>query len=184
MGTEPMTDAELVTSAQEGVEHAFEELVRRHENRVFSLARRLVLNVEDARDVTQEVFIRAFRAIHRVDPARRFESWLFAITVNRCRTALARRRPPASLASADAVAAREPASVDHEGVALLREALEALPAKYRIPLVLFHQEGRSCDEIAAILGAKPTRVRTQLHRGRRLIREAMLRKGFTPRGAS
>jgi len=184
MGTETMTDAELVVSAQEGRERAFEELVRRHEAKVLTLARRLVVNVEDARDLAQDVFVRAFRAIDRVDPARRFEGWLMTITVNTCRSFLSRRKTLAPLGDAEPADAR-PAN-ESSGVAAdaLQEALAGLPAKYRIPLVLFHQEERSCDEIAAILSASSGRIRTRLHRGRRMLREAMTRKGFSPRGAS
>lgn len=179
-----MTDAELVISAQDGAEHAFEELVRRHEAKVISLARRLVVNVEDARDLAQDVFVRAFRAIDRVDPARRFESWLWTITVNTCRSFLARRKTLAPLGDVEPVGDRPLRKASSAAVDTLREALAELPAKYRISLVLFHQEGRSCDEIASILSTNSGRVRTRLHRGRRLLREAMTRKGFSPRGAS
>lgn len=179
-----MTDAELVVSAQEGRERAFEELVRRHESKVLTLARRLVVNVEDARDLAQDVFVRAFRAIDRVDPAGRFESWLMTITVNRCRSFLARRKRLAPLGDVEPAGDRPLRETSSAAVDALREALAELPAKYRMPLVLFHQEGRSCGEIASILSARSSGIRTRLHRGRRLLHEAMMRKGFSPRGAS
>ena len=175
-----MTDAQLVAHAQEGVGQAFEELVKRHEGRVFSLARRLVGNAEDARDLAQEVFIRAYRALERVDPARGFDSWLSRITVNACRTFLAKRKPPVQLAQADLLAdgATEQEQEVNHATAALREALLELAPKYRIALVLFHQEGKSCREIASMQDVTSNRVRTWLHRGRRLLREAMRRKGY------
>ena len=179
-----MTDAELVLDAQQGVEHAFEELVKRHEAKVFGLARRLLCNAEDARDLSQEVFIRAFRAIPRVDPDRRFESWLLTITVNTCRSHLKRRKAPIQLKDAGALAAGETKQTADPALVAMREALAGLSTKYRIALVLFHQEGKSCDEIASVLGVNSNRVRTWLHRGRRLLREALARKGISLRGAS
>jgi len=182
--TQEMTEAELIVNAQQGGERAFEELVRRYETKVFRLARRIVANAEDARDLAQDVFVRAFRTIHRVDPTRRFESWLYRITVNKCRTFLKRRRPEAPLAEPEAIVARTEEVTPDGAVGAMREAMCGLAPNYRVALVLFHQEGRSCQEISAMLNVSANRVRTWLHRGRRLVREAMVRKGYAPRGAS
>ena len=182
--TQEMTEAELIAHAQQGGERAFEELVRRYEGKVFRLARRIVANAEDAHDLAQEVFVGAFQTLHRVDPTRRFESWLYTITVNKCRTFLKRRRSVAPLTAPEAIPAREEAVAADESLGALREALDGLAPNYRVALVLFHQEGRSCQEIASMLSVSGNRVRTWLHRGRRLVREAMLRKGYMPRGES
>ncbi|MFH0962391.1 MAG: sigma-70 family RNA polymerase sigma factor [Planctomycetota bacterium] len=177
-----MTDAELVACAQQGSDNAFEELVRRHEGNVYRVAKRILPNYEDARDVAQETFLRTFRSLDRLDPTRPIEHWLLAVTVNLCRSTLRKRRPSLELVHVEEPAA--PADADAPALAALNEALVALPPKYRIPIVLFHQEGKSCEEVAALLGASSNRVRTWLHRGRRMLRDAMLRKGFSPGGRS
>ncbi len=193
---DPARDAELVARARDGDRAAFDELVLRHEDRVFNMALRMLGNADDALDLAQEVFLSAYRALHGFEGKALFSTWLYRVTVNRCRDEMRRRAtvkhtrprpleagrasddlpldPPARAASpADAVVARE----SH---ALVAAAVAALPDDAREALVLRDVEGLAYEEIAEILDVPVGTVRSRLHRARSLVRERLREAGVTP----
>ena len=161
---------------------AFEQMVLRYERRVMTLSIRLLRGVNDAQDATQEVFLRAFKYIHRLDVRRRVEPWLMRITVNVCRDIqrkTQRRHPTFSEVPASESEARDPSKDPYCGFAWeqqrqqLWKALEALPEKERMAVILRDVEGFSTSEVAEILGSSEGTIRSQICRGRLKIREAM-----------
>jgi RNA polymerase sigma-70 factor (ECF subfamily) len=171
-------DAALVSRAQAGDGDAFEELVRRHADRLYAIVRRLGLSRTAAEDVTQEVFLRAWRGIAGFKGDARFSTWLYAIGVNEAKRWLWRERVRPSFGSLDEDdLARESLDQREEprvAQAELREALEravrALPLKYRAPLILRDIEGLSTGEAAAILGVAEAAFKSRLHRARLAVR--------------
>lgn len=157
---------------------AFEQILRLYERRVLMLAWRLLGNIEDAQDSTQEVFLRAFRYLHRVDTTKPVEAWLVRITVNVCRDLgrhRLRRQVLASEFQAPCSAIADPYSdlASDEQKKMLREAIASLPLKERAAFVLRDIEGLSTSEVAGILNSSETTVRSQISIARVKIRKAI-----------
>jgi len=158
----------------------WDEIVREHADRVYRLAFRLSGNRADAEDLTQETFVRVFRSLAQYSPGT-FEGWLHRITTNLFLDMVRRRQRIRFDALPDDVgdrlASREagPEQV-YEQVNLdpeVQAALDALPPDFRVAVVLCDLEELSYEEIAATLGIKVGTVRSRIHRGRVLLRQAL-----------
>ena len=157
---------------------AFEQIVIRYQRRVLTLAWRLLGSGEDAQDASQEVFMRAFRFLHKFDSTRPFEPWLIRLTINVCRD-IGRKRTITVLLDADAVQARSDQQMElssEEQKAMLQKALQELPEKERAAVVLRDIEGFSTAEVAEILGSSEATVRSQISTARLKIRNALKRR--------
>ena len=178
-------DAELVRQAQSGNKNAFEELVRRHSRRVFGTLAGILGNLDDARDATQEAFLKAFENIGRFEGRSKFSTWLTSIAVNTATETLRRRRPTESL---DDIAIDEdfrPRQVqqwaqDPEAIlsatqrnALVREAVSRLPYKYRVAVLLRDISQFSTEDAAATLGLSVPALKARVLRGRLMLRETL-----------
>ena len=158
----------------------WEEVVREHSVRVYRLAYRLTGNTPDAEDLTQEVFVRVFRALPSYTPGT-FEGWLHRITTNLFLDQARRRQRIRFEGLADDAAGQlscdeptPPQAFDARHLdADITEALRALPPEYRAAVVLCDIEGLSYDEIADTLGVKLGTVRSRIHRGRAHLRAAL-----------
>jgi RNA polymerase sigma-70 factor (ECF subfamily) len=166
----------LVQDAQGGDLAAFERLYRENERRVFALCMRLSSNPTLAEELTQEVFIRAWRKLGSFRGESAFSSWLYPLTVNVALTErrsrmrrLARIVPTDDGANLEAPArpATPEAGFD------LEKAVGGLPPGARQVFVLHDVEGRTHEEIASLLGLAPGTSKAQLHRARKLLREAL-----------
>ncbi len=161
----------------------FEDLFMTYHDRILNHIYWQVGNLEDARDLTQQVFLQAYRAYDRFRGEARASTWLYRIATNTVRSffrARKRRRPPDSLeAMEDAVG---PVAVVHPSgpemprawLRALRHALAELPENFRQTVVLFYFEGYSIEEIAEILGVRPGTVKSRLNRARLMLRDALL----------
>lgn len=169
----------VVQRAVTGDVSAFERIVLRYERRVLSLAWRLLGKPEDAQDAAQEVFLRAFRYLHRFDIRRPFEPWLMKMTVNVCHDLGRQRlRHPDGLIDPDALGTFATPHDDlhsAEQRRLLHRALQELPEKERAAIVLRDIEGLSTAEVAEILGSSEPTVRSQICTARLKIRKAVER---------
>ena len=169
---------QVLVRAISGDISAFEQIVIRYERRVLNLAWRLLGNGEDAQDASQEVFMRAFRFLHKFDSTRPFEPWLIRLTINVCRD-IGRKRTVTVLLDADAVQARSDPQMElssEEQKAMLQKALQELPEKERAAVVLRDIEGFSTAEVAEILGSSEATVRSQISTARLKIRKALKRR--------
>ena len=150
------TDAVLVRRVLDGDPRAFAVLVDRHAPACLRFATRMLANREDAEDVTQDALLRAYRALPRYDERDQFRAWLFAILVNRCRSALLARCRRARVVTADLDAAGTVAVPPDSSGAELRadiaRAIAALEPAYREAFLLKHVEELSYAEMAAATG--------------------------------
>ena len=183
-------DERLLRLAQEGDEQAFGDLVERHQARACRVARSLVGSEEDAQDVAQEAFLRAYRNLERFDFQYAFSTWLYRIVTNLCIDLLRKRRRHQSLSmpeeseseafDLDLPDPREALPSDGlialETAGEVRVVLDGLAPHFRTALVLRELEGLSCKEIADIVGATHVTVRWRLHRGRKLFMDAWKRR--------
>jgi RNA polymerase sigma-70 factor, ECF subfamily len=180
-GLDPETEeiGVLIERAIAGDVSAFERIIMRYERRVLGLAWRLLGRPEDAQDASQEVFLRAFRYLHRFDRRRPFEPWLMKMTVNVCRDLGKQKyRQPNVDIDPDALCGTEDPHHDlhsEEQKQMLYQALQALPEKERAALVLRDIEGLSTAEVAEILGSSEATVRSQISTARLKIRKALKR---------
>lgn len=176
------SDHELIRSAQKGEERAFEELVRRHEERAVRVALSLVANREDARDLAQEAFLRVFRNLERFDFEHEFTTWLYRIVTNLAIDLLRKRRPAISTSAeeeeeadldlADPEGEAPSAPMEHmETAERVRACIDRLAPHFRSVMILRELEGLPCTEIARIVGTTHVTVRWRLHRGRKLFLE-------------
>ena len=176
-----ISNSELVKKSQLGDRSAFEQLVIRHQELVFSLAYKLTGNREMANDVAQEAFIRAWKAIEKFRGDSTFSTWIYRITVNTAWTLRKKAKKHSTLNIDDTY---EPIVIDEkkdpEMVAInsdlssvLSKALNNLPVEQRIIVELKNIEGRSHKEIADYLDISVTAAKVRLHRAHQKLRQIL-----------
>ena len=176
-----ISNAELVRKSQFGDKAAFEQLVIRHQDLVFSLAYKLTGNREMANDVAQEAFIRAWKAIEKFRGDSTFSTWIYRITVNTAWTLRKKAKKHNTLNIDDTY---EPIMIDEkkdpELVAInsdlssvLINALDKIPIEQRIIVELKNIEGRSHKEIADYLDISVTAAKVRLHRAHQKLRQIL-----------
>jgi RNA polymerase sigma-70 factor (ECF subfamily) len=169
----------LVRRAQTGDRGAFEELVRRHADRLYAVVLRFVADREAAEEVIQETFLRAWRGIGRFEHRARFFTWLYRIGINEAK----RRgeREPASrtvsldeepiLEAPDWSQAPEARAEQSDLRRVLEESIRALPIEYRAPVILRDVEGLSTEEAAEVMELSEAAFKSRLHRARLELKE-------------
>jgi len=196
------SDLEAVTRAAGGDHGAFRVLVERYQDRAYGLALRVMRDEEQARDVVQEAFLKAYRSLDRFEGRSGFYTWFYRVVMNLCIDAK-RRRPPGGMVEWDEARALEapvgsgfdavdpvrqrasgPAG-DLERAELretIRRAIEALPDDARQTLLLREVDGLSYSEIATSLGVPKGTVMSRLHHARRRVRALLEEHGIGEAG--
>jgi RNA polymerase sigma-70 factor (ECF subfamily) len=169
----------LVAAVRAGRADAQERLIERYQGPVLALCLRMLGHRQDAEDVVQETFLRAFRSLAGFDPMRPLRPWLLGIAANRCRTALARRaRRPVPADSLGDRPDPRPALADPDDLAgELDRALARLRPEYRAVVVLYHEQNLSYEDIGVALGRPVGTVKTWLHRARAELAVDLSRRG-------
>jgi RNA polymerase sigma-70 factor (ECF subfamily) len=190
-------DAALVAECQNGDPAAFEELVRRYKDRVYNVVYRFLGNHEDAQDVAQEVFVRAYQGMRGFRGSARLYTWLYSIAGNLARNKLrdAGRKGRNRGASLEALQAKAPdvaqravrsdatplsLAQSKELEEILQAALEELPEHYRLTFVMRTFDNLSYDEIAESMGCPKGTVKSRLNQARMLLRERLKDSGVLP----
>jgi len=174
---EDLSDRELLTKTAGGSAVAFGVLMRRHEDRMFAMALRMLGDRADALDATQDAFIAAFRQSKSFRGESAVGTWLYRIGINACKDLIRKRNR--WLAQDDAGetsnhAAPRPPIDDHVTTRLaIQEALARLPDEYREPIVMHDLGGISYEEIAAATGTALGTVKSRISRGRRRLAEIL-----------
>ena len=185
------TDEELVAKSIGGDADSFNELVLRWERPIYALAYRTIGREEDARDVCQETFLRAFRALPGFRGQAKFSSWLYRIALNLCRDWVRRERrtpvvqAPEDVDLMDLAAAAEPSESIEDLVArkdlarLVERAMACLPEDQRTAIVLKEYHGLTFQEIAELQGCPLSTVKTRLYQGLSVLRRQLEAGGMT-----
>ena len=181
------TDDELVALASGGDTDAFNQLVVRWERPIHALAYRVLGREEDARDVSQEAFLRAFRGLKGFKGQAKFSSWLYRIALNLCRDWIRRERrsgvmtpldaegePPLPDLTAETAEAR---TVRRDLGRLMTDAMATLSEEQRTTIVLKEYHGLTFQEISDLQGSPLSTVKTRLYQGLSLLRQQLRRKG-------
>jgi RNA polymerase sigma-70 factor (ECF subfamily) len=173
----PESDAALVARARDGDESAYGELVRRHLGRAHALAFRILREREDARDVTQDAFVRAWRALPRFEGRSEFGTWLLRIVTNLALNRIRRDRLRAARPLEDVPEVQDPsAAIEQTGGALGRRiaaAINALPPVQRSVFILRFQEQLSVKETAERVGCSEGAVKASCFHAIRKLRAAL-----------
>ena len=183
LGRPETSDAEVLGLLRRGArEQAFARVLEGYEQKVFRLCCALLGERTQAEDAAQESLVRVWKALPRYDGRAALSSWIYAITRNRCLTALERRRALESLAACNEVPAAETqadAAEPWDGrAAQLRALIERLPERSRRVLLLYYYEERSVSEVACMLGCPEGTAKTTLFRARTALGELLKRRGL------
>ncbi len=183
------SDEELVEACRAGEASAFDVLVARWEDKIRGAAWRVLGSQEEARDVAQETFLRAYRGIDGFKREARFSSWLYQIAVNLCRDRLRRRRTRTSVSLEEL---EQSGSVLVEGgpgaqeqllaedlASAVRRAIDALPVEQREVVILKEYQDLTFLEIAQALEVPVSTVKTRLYRGLGQLRLRLQNEGIT-----
>ena len=183
------TDEELVARSRGGDLDSFNQLVVRWERPIYALASRVIGREEEARDVAQETFLRAFRALGGFKGQAKFSSWLYRITLNLCRDWIRRERrppvsqPPEGVDSLELAGETEP-SAAIEALVSRRElgravakAMATLPEEQRTAIILKEYHGLTFQEIADLQGCPLSTVKTRLYQGLSVLRKQLQEAG-------
>jgi len=183
------TDEELVARSRGGDLDSFNQLVLRWERPIYALAYRVIGREEDARDVAQETFLRAFRALSGFKGQAKFSSWLYRITLNLCRDWIRReRRAPVAQApegvdlielasEAEPVESIEDLVARRELGRAVAKAMAMLPEEQRTAIVLKEYHGLTFQEIADLLDCPLSTVKTRLYQGLGVLRKQLAHAG-------
>ena len=188
-----LTDDELVAKSIGGDAESFNQLIHRWERPIYALAYRVIGREEDARDVTQETFLRAFRALPGFKGQAKFSSWLYRIALNLCRDWIRRQRRapvmqmPEGVDPGELAAERGPVESIEELVArrelsaVVEEAMALLPEEQRTAIILKEYHGMTFQEIAEMQGCPLSTVKTRLYQGLTVLRRHLQKNGqMTP----
>jgi RNA polymerase sigma-70 factor (ECF subfamily) len=176
-------DRELVRRAQKEDKEAFEELIRRHTNRVFAVASGILHRREDVEDISQQVFVKAYFSLKRFDQRAAFSTWLYKITVNECWDLLRKRKVRPLVYEADLseeqakqIIASDQGAEERPDISESLEArqqvellLEGLDERDRTMLILKEVQGFAIEEIAEALDLNSNTVKVRLFRARKKI---------------
>lgn len=170
----------LVQRTLEGDKEAFSRLVERYQSVVYSVAYRTVGSAEEAADMTQEAFLRAYRALDSYKPEYKFSTWVCRIASHACIDLLRRQRPQTlpdddleRLAGDDGGPSPLEEYERSETAGTLQQAIASLPEKYRLALVLRYIEDMTYEDIAAALDMPLGTVKTHLRRARLMLKERL-----------
>jgi RNA polymerase sigma-70 factor, ECF subfamily len=184
-------DRELVRRAQAEDQEAYEELVRRHQHRVFAVAGGILRRREDVEDIAQQVFVKAYFSLKRFDQRAAFSTWLYKITVNECWDLLRKKkvRPLVYESDLSEEQARQIVASEAKGNTgpdiserlearqRVEQLLEGLDERDRLMLVLKEVEGFSIEEVAEVLDLNANTVKVRLFRARRRIVSLASKRG-------
>lgn len=186
------TDGSVVQKCLSGNPDAYEELVVRYQKPVYNLAYRMLGNTEDAKDITQEAFVKAYQSLHRYNSDYSFRSWIFRITQNLSIYYLRwkKRRPQTSLDEplgnemesedetlhmqiADSSPNARTMLMEEQKTKRIEQIIQSLPEKYLTVIILRHIQGLQIDEIANVLEIPEGTVKVNLYRARNLMKEKL-----------
>ncbi len=176
------SDNELIQLVLNGQTAAYAELVERYQNFVFTIVLRYISSREDAEEVSQDIFVKAFRSLADFKGASKFSTWLYTITTTSCLSFLRKKKLEVQsldnekvFAAADNIAGSSTANqIEQKSrVTMVNEAIRMLSPDDAQVITLFYKGEQTLEEIGGILGKEPNAVKVQLHRARTRLKEKL-----------
>ena len=187
MTYENMTDYELVKTGMSNDKSAsnaaFAEIVKRYKNLIYSIILRMTNDPEEANDLAQDVFVKVYRNLDKYYPEYKLSTWLMKITTNHVIDSRRRKKQETvpiddiTHGKASAETSPEEVCIKRERSEILLKAVSGLPDIYKVPIVLYHQQGLSYQEITEITGEPLSKVKNRIFRGRKMLKDALLTQG-------
>jgi RNA polymerase sigma-70 factor (ECF subfamily) len=178
----PDPDVALMLRFQQGDERAFEELVKRHTRPILNLVYRYVGDASRAEDVTQDIFVKVYRARMKYEPKAKFSTWLYRVAVNHCLNDIRSRKSQPSLATPINDLLEHPSGEDpdarlrrEELRRAVKDALDALPENQRMAVLLARYQELSYEQIAETMGMSLEAVKSVLFRAKENLQRALAR---------
>ena len=152
--------------------------MQRYQNRVYGFAFHYLGNREEAEDVTQEVFIKAYNSLKQYDPKYKFSSWILKITTNYCLDLRKKKKVTmvelnTDLENNETSTSAEDLYIHKENKQSIAQAINSLPDKYKILIILYHNQNHSYQEISEMLQLPITKVKNRLYRARGMLKETL-----------
>ena len=175
-------DNELVRQCLAGNPQAFEVLVEKYQKPIFNVAYRMTHNYEDAEDITQSVFVKAYEKLRSFRPSYKFFSWIYRIAVNETLNVLQQSKRTEEINSEYSASEKTPdeSYAETELQEKLQEALMGLSMEYQVLILLKHFQHFSYREIAYIMDIPEKKVKSRLFTARQLLRDILMRRGIGP----
>lgn len=176
------TDSEIISRVLNGEHQLYAELVNRHQNFVFTIALKYAPIREDAEEIAQDVFIKAFKALATFRGDSKFTTWLYSITHSTSLSFLRKKKLDVRSLDNEHVfeaadnqsAAPRPDTIEHKSrSAMVAKAIQLLSPDDATIITLFYKGEQSLDEIGTVMGIEPNTVKVKLHRARQRLREKM-----------
>jgi len=174
-----VSDIELVNKCIKGNHEAFSELVTRYKKLVFKVVFNIINNEQEVNDVSQEVFLKVYKNLKAYNPEYKFSTWIIKIATNHCQD-IVRKKKIDSVSIDDAINVSdkrdtpEESFIRKEKVEKIREAISELPEKYRIPIILFHKNGLSYEEMTNVMNEPITIIKNRLYRARLMLKDKLV----------
>ncbi|HSB92482.1 MAG TPA: sigma-70 family RNA polymerase sigma factor [Flavitalea sp.] len=175
-------DTEIIQSVLRGNHQAYAEIVRRYQNFVFSITLRYTDNREDAEEISQDVFVKAYRSLADFRAASKFSTWLYTIVTTSCITFLRKKKLDTrsldneqvfELADSQDSEFRANQVEQKSRIAMVNEAIKLLSPHDAKMITLFYKGEQTLEEISQIMGIEPNAAKVRLHRARQRLREKM-----------
>lgn len=174
-----LEDYQIVNACLAGDEDAFSEIVTRYKRLIYTVVYRMIHDQEETRDISQEAFIKIYRSLDRYDAQYKFSTWAVKIATNLCLDVL--RKKKLNRLSVDEMVHMpshdDTPEIDYlktEKKQIIKAAIDSLPEKYKVPVILFHEQGLSYNEICKVLDEPLSIVKNRLHRARHMLRDKLM----------
>jgi RNA polymerase sigma-W factor len=191
-------DRILIRDALVGNQRAYDELIKKYRGSVYNLVYRMIENRQEAEDIVQETFIKAFNALKTFNEEFAFSTWLFKIATNNCIDTLRKRKlqtysldtpvqtkdGEVSRDFADERYSPEQSTISSESTSIILDAIQDLPHKYQTVINMRHKEDKSYEEISDILEIPIGTVKARIFRARELLKRKLKDRGYNVRGLS
>ncbi len=188
-------DRILIKDALEGKQRAYDVLIKKYRGSVYNLVHRMIENRQEAEDIVQETFIKAFNALKTFNEEFAFSTWLFKIATNNCIDTLRKRKlqtysidtpvqtkdGEVSRDVADEIYSPEQFTISGESTSIILESVESLPNKYQLVINMRHKEDRSYEEISELLKIPIGTVKARIFRAREILKRKLKERGYVVR---
>ena len=173
-----LTDAQIVEKILKGDASCFQELVVRYQKQVFAICYRMMRQREEAEDLSQEVFLKAYRYLRQYNHEHKFSSWILKIATNTCIDAIRKKKVDTLPLDDDIKTNQEDMSAERsflqeEAHREIETAISGLPSDYRIVVLLYHHHGQSYQQIADQLEIPMSMVKNRLFRARKMLKDSL-----------
>lgn len=172
------SDQDIIEKILQGQGELYGEIIDRYKNGVYSLCMRMVRNTEDAKDLSQEVFIKAYQNLDKYNFEYKFSTWIFKVASNLCVDYLRKTKTQTlpyddKLSMPHDTASAEDMFIHSNNKELIEKAIRDLPEEYRVLIILYHKEGLSYEDMSRALKLPMSKVKNRLYRARNKLKDTL-----------